>query len=129
MCRTAAERFDTYLESFLDLYTNHRDLLRFNQFFNIYLLSEEISEEEKKPYTDLIDTLAARFGRIYSKAKQDGTLFTDMPEKEMFSVTLHLMLAVVTRYAIGLAYNEVTEAEKELRIQKDMLMRRFVVPS
>ena len=37
---TAAEAFDYYLESFLELYQNHRDLLRFNQFFNIIVNHE-----------------------------------------------------------------------------------------
>ena len=122
--RTAAEMFDFYLESFLDLYRNHKNLLRFNQFFNIYLGSGEISKEEMLPYMDMISGLERRFGRIYRKALQDNTLRTDMSEKQMFSATLHLMMAVVTRYAIGLAYNEETDAE-ELQMQKELLMQRF----
>ena len=126
--RTAAEMFDFYLESFLDLYQNHKDLLRFNQFFNTYLLSEVISEEERAPYIDMIRGLEARFGEIYRKGLQDGTLRTDIPEKKLFSLTIHLMLAVVTRYAIGLVYrNEETDAAEELRTQKELLIRRYTV--
>lgn len=125
--RTAAEMFDFYLESFLDLYAQHKDLLRFNQFFNTYLLSEDISEEDKKPYIDMVHHLGTRFGAIYRKGRQDGTLRTDTPERKMFSLTLHLMLAVVTRYAVGLVYSEGTDAEEELREQKEMLMHRFVI--
>ena len=124
--RTAAEMFDFYLESFLDLYQNHRDLLRFNQFFNIYLTSGEISQAEMQPYLNMIRSLETRFGKIYHKAKQDHTLRTDLPEKQMFTATLHLMMAVVTRYAIGLAYNGKNSAE-ELRMQKEMLMQRFII--
>ena len=124
--RTAAEIFESYLDSFLDLYHNHRNLLRFNQFFNVYLVSEDISEEEMGPYLDMVRGLERRFGRIYQRAQQDGTLCTDISEKKMFSMTLHLMLAVVTRYAVGLVYNEESDAEEELRLQKDMLVRRFV---
>ena len=124
--RTAAEIFESYLDSFLDLYHNHRNLLRFNQFFNVYLVSEDISEEEMGPYLDMVRGLERRFGRIYQRAQQDGTLRTDISEKKMFSMTLHLMLAVVTRYAVGLVYNEESDAEEELRLQKDMLVRRFV---
>lgn len=36
---TAAEILDFYLESFIELYRNKRDLLRFNLFFNIYIQS------------------------------------------------------------------------------------------
>jgi hypothetical protein len=73
----------------------------------------------------MIHGLELRFGRIYSKALEDGTLRTEMPEKEMFSVTLHLMLAVVTRYAVGLVYNSNTDIE-ELQLQKKMLSQRFI---
>ena len=124
--RTAAGIFEAYLDSFLDLYRNHKNLLRFNQFFNIYLVSEAISEEEMEPYLDMVKGLERRFGKIYQKARQDGTLRTDIPQKKMFSATLHLMLAVVTRYAVGLVYNDETDAEEELLLQKEMLMRRFV---
>ena len=123
--RTASEEFDFLLESFLDLYANHKDLLRFNQFFNVYLQSEGISSEQMQPYTDMILALEERFGETYRKGQQDGTLRTDMPEKELFSATIHLMLAAVTRYAVGLAYTEGTNSEKELRLLKDMLMQRF----
>ena len=126
--RTAAEMFDFYLESFLDLYYNHKNLLRFNQFFNTYLLSVAISEEERMPYIDMIRGLEARFGGIYDKGLQDGTLRTDIPEKQLFSLTLHLMLAIVTRYAIGLVYqNDETDAETELRMQKELLLAKFTV--
>ncbi len=125
--RTAAEIFEAYLDSFLDLYRNHRNLLRFNQFFNVYLVSEAIPEEEMGPYLDMVKGLERRFGKIYQKALQDGTLRTDIPQQKMFSATLHLMLAVVTRYAVGLVYNEESDPEEELLMQKDMLMRRFVM--
>ena len=69
-----------------------RDLLRFNQFFNVYIQSENIE-----------------------------------PEEEMFSTTLHLMLAAVTRYAVGLVYipEGGFDAEKELEKQKEALLIRY----
>ena len=59
--------------------------------------------------------------------EQDGTLRTDVPEKKMFSLTLHLMLAAVTRYAVGLLYDAGIDPEEELTELKDMLMRRYTV--
>ena len=123
---TAAEEFDFYLESFLDLYRNHKDMLRFNQFFNIYLQSEDISEEGKKPYMDLIFTLQQRFRETYLRGQRDGTLRTDLTEEKMFALSLHLMLAAVTRYAVGLVYGEAHDAEEELRLLKEMLLLRFI---
>ena len=125
--RTGAEDFENYLESFLYLYREHSDMLRFNQYFNLYLKSEKLSADRVNPYTEMIRAQARRFSITYQKGKDDGTLRTDMPEEEMFSATMHLMLAVVTRYAVGLAYMQGTDAEKELNLQKRMLMREFVV--
>ena len=124
---TAAEDFGYYLESFLDLYRNHRAILRFNQFFNVYMQSEAVSDEDKEPYMKMIKSIENRFKALYQKGQRDGTLKTDMPAEKVFSVTIHLMLAVVTRFAVGLVYNVDADAEEELRLQKELLMKRFCV--
>ena len=86
---TAAEQFAFYLDAFLELYRNHRDVLRFNQFFSVYVAGEAISPELMQPYTTMIRGLSDRFHVLYEKALRDHTLRTDMAEKQMFSATLH----------------------------------------
>ena len=49
-----------------------------------------------------------------------------MNEGEMFLSIVHLMLAAVTRYAVGLVYENDGDSEKELILLKDMLMHEFV---
>lgn len=123
---TAAENLNMFLEAFLDLYRNHKDLLRFNQFFNVYLQSEQIPAEKTHPYTRVIGTLEERFVRIYEKGQKDGTLRKGISEGVMFSTLVHLMLAAVTRYAVGLVYfNPESDDEKELEFQKELLLHRF----
>ena len=122
---TARQRFEYYLDSFLDLYRRHKDLLRFNQFFNVYISEEGISDDSKREYTEMIDALSARFHRMYEIAKKDRTIRTDVPEREMFSSTLHLMLAAVTRYAVGLVYKGGGDPESELTMLKQMLLREY----
>jgi len=124
---SAAEVFEYFLDAFLDLYRNHRDLLRFNQYFNAYVKREGIPPERMKPYADVMNALAAQFHTIWTMGEQDGTLRTDVPEKKMFSLTLHLMLAAVTRYAVGLLYDAGIDPEEELTELKDMLMQRYTV--
>ena len=80
---TGAEIFEYYLESFIGLYRNHRDLLRFNQFFNVYIQSERIDPEVLKPYRDMIEKLRRNFHMVYEKAVQDHTIRTDESEEEM----------------------------------------------
>ena len=124
--RSAAQVYEFFLDSFIDLYRNHQDLLRFNQMFNIYVRAEGITGDQLKPYNDMIGTLAERFHHMYLLAEKNGTLRTDVPEQEMFSATLHLMLAASTRYAVGLVYDAGIDPERELELLKRMLIREFV---
>ena len=128
---TAAEVFDFYLDSFLRLYRNNRDMLRFNQFFNIYVQSETIDEATIRPYGELIRAFAERFHIIYERALLDRTVRTDVPEEKMFRTTLHLMLAAMTRYAVGLVYKPENEddAIEELKTLRRALLREYTVNS
>ena len=124
---TGAEDFENYLDSFLYLYREHSDMLRFNQNFNLYIRSGEIPADRMNPYTEMIRAQARRFSITYQKGKEDGTLRTDMPEEEMFSATMHLMLAAATRFAVGLAYRPEGGADplQELLLLKNMLMKEY----
>ena len=99
---TAAEEYEYFLDTFLDMYRNHRNLLRFNQFFNVYVQNEEIPLEVMKPYFEVVKNLEDRFAALYKRAEKDHTIRTDIPAKEMLLTSMHLMLAAVTRYAVGL---------------------------
>ncbi|MBR3307418.1 MAG: TetR/AcrR family transcriptional regulator [Lachnospiraceae bacterium] len=124
---SAVQIFDFYLEAYIEMYRKRRDMLRFNQFFNVYIQSEKIDPEVVKPYRGLIERMKAGFHVMYTRAGQDHTVRTDEPEEEMFSTTLHLMLAAVTRYAVGLVYTPESgfDAEKELEKQKRAIMREY----
>jgi hypothetical protein len=73
----------------------------------------------------MIRRLEKRFGRLCRKALEDGTLRTETSEKEMFFAALHPMLDVITRQAVGLVYNG-EKVAGALRMQKEMLMKRFI---
>ena len=122
---TAAQEFDLFLEASLDLYRNHKDLLRFNQFFNIYVSSEHIALDSTDAYIRVIRAFEERFVALCRKGQADGTLHCDMPPQKLFSTNLHLMLAVVTRYAVGLVYADEDALEEELLFQKDLLFKEF----
>ena len=123
----SAEIFEFYLDSFLELYKNHKDILRFNQFFNVYVQSENISPDVMKPYQDVILDVGRQFHRLYAKAQADHALRTDEPEEIMFSKTLHLMLAAVTRYAVGLVYipEKGFDAMAELLFLKNVILKEY----
>ena len=124
---TAYEMLDFYLESFLSLYKNHRDLLRFNQFVNIYIQSEDFRPEAAETYRGLMAPVVSMFHLMYERARQDKTVRTDIPENEMLSTTIHLMLAAVTRYAVGLVYQPEQGFDdiKELEALKELLLSKY----
>ena len=126
---TAAQEYERMLDAFIDLYRNHKDILRFNQFFNVYVQDEKIPEEQMKSYLDMIDMLKNRFHEIYEKGLMDRSLNTAYSEQSIFSSTMHIMLAAVTRYAVGLVYvmEDAPEPESELLLLKEMLMDKFTV--
>ena len=126
---TAAQEYECMLDAFIDLYWNHKDILRFNQFFNVYVQNENIPEEQMKSYLDMIDMLKNRFHEVYEKGLSDRTLNTDYTEQSIFSSTMHIMLAAVTRYAVGLVYvmGNAPEPETELLLLKEMLLDKFTV--
>ena len=126
---SAAEMFEFYLDSFLELYRNFRPLLRFSQFLNIYISSGESEGIVTEMYLGPMKAVEGFFARMYEKAAADHTLRTDIQAEEMFSTTFHLMLAAVSRYATGLVYQPegVFDDMKELTIQKEMLWERYAV--
>ncbi len=123
--KTVSEIFERLLDSFTDLYQNHKDILRFNQFFNIYMMNEKIDQDLQAGYIGEIKALEDRFASDIAAGMTDGTLSTETKVREAFSVSVHLMLAAATRYAVGLVYLNESEPERELQILKKMLIREF----
>ena len=125
----AAENFAFYLDFYIDLYKNHKDLLRFNQNFNNYVIHERIPVEQLAPYLRAVGGFAEMFREIYAKGKTDGTIKTDLPEEKMFAATSHIMLAVAVRYAQGLLYASENEKDRteEYELLKRMILREYVI--
>lgn len=125
---TAAQHMRSYLDSFIDLFRHHRDILRYNYYFNSFLANVQAMPEQIQSYTDVVDDLKKSFHSLYEKGEKDGTLRTDLSESVMFSSSFHIMLAAVTRYAMGLAYvPEDDDLEKELILLEEALLGKYIV--
>lgn len=125
---TAAEEYEYFLDSFLELYRDNKALLRFNQFFNVFIENEkDVPAEAMRNYIAVLDVVTAWFEVMFRKTQTDHTIRTDVPQKEMMLASLHLMLAAVTRYAVGLVYDGGQDPEKELVLLKSMLLREYTL--
>lgn len=126
----AAQRFELYLDAFIELYRNHKDLLRYNQFFNIFIQGQPDIAQQISPFTKAFSIIEQRFHTVYSLAQEDRTLRTDIPETVIFSTMVHLMMAAATRYALGLIYqpDNGLDPEAELTLLKNMIIKEFTNP-
>ena len=126
----AAEELDFYLSTFILLYREHSDLLRFNQNFNGYIMHEQATEEQLRDYLLSIEPFTRKFHRLYEKGLRDGSIRTDEPEQTMFHTTMHIMLAVCGRYAQGVVVrgSDPDDLTKELMILKRMILSTYLKP-
>ena len=126
--QSGASRFGFYLDSYLELYRKHRDLLRFNQFFNVYIQGSKKDQKRAGSFEKMVRGIAERFNAVWEQGKQDGTLRAEIPWQSVFSATLHIMMAAVTRYAVGLMYSakEGADPEEELVMLRNLLYRQYV---
>ena len=122
---TGAEYLKFFLDSFLELYRNHKDILRFNYDFNSFVRSAEWTDEQKQPYLQMVDALGRQFHDLYERGTKDGTLNAEIPEQTMFSSVFHIMLAAITRYAVGLAVVNESNTESELIMLSKMMLKEF----
>ncbi len=126
---TAAQELDFYLDFYIDLYQKHKDLLRFNQSFNNYILHEGLTGEQIYPYLQSINIFVRMFSELYEKGRRDGTIRTELSKDKMFAATSHIMLSVAVRYAQGLLYSaeNVEDMTQEILLVKRMILREFLV--
>ena len=126
---TAAEELDFYLSMYVLLYREYRDILRFNQNFNGYILHERVSPEQLADYLRSVGPFTRKFHRLYEKGERDGTIRTDESEQTMFNATMHIMLAVCGRFAQGLLYGgDGEDLTQELMILKRMILNAYTKP-
>ena len=124
----AAEELDFYLSGYILLYREHRDVLRFNQDFNGYIAHQGATQEQLADYLRTVQPFRKKFHLLYEKGQLDGSIRTDEPEQEMFTATMHIMLAVCGRFAQGVVYRsgEPEDLTQELMILKQMILNRYV---
>ncbi len=125
----AAEELAFFLDCFLDLYQNHKDILRFVRNFETYIRHENVSKEDLAVYNTVVDGFARKFHAVYQKAEKDGTLKLGLPETEFFPTILYIMLSASEKFAEGLVYQPENEKDmtRELELLKNLILRAYSV--
>ncbi len=125
----AAEELEFYLNEYILLYREYKDILRFNQDFNGFILHAQATQAQLADYLRSVEPFAKKFHRVYEKGLRDGSIRTDEPEQTMFHTTMHIMLAVAGRFAQGVVVrtDDPEDLTKELMILKRMILSRYVI--
>ena len=125
----AAEELAFFLDCFIDLYQNHKDILRFVRNFETYIRHENVSKEDLTAYNTVVDGFARKFHAVYQKAEQDGTLKLGLPETEFFPTIMYIMLSASEKFAEGLVYQPENEKDMtgELELLKNLILRAYSV--
>ena len=123
----AAEELAFFLDCFIDLYQNHKDVLRFIRNFETYIRHENVSKEDLGVYNAVVDGFARKFHTVYKKAEQDGTLKIGLPETRFFYTILYIMLSASEKFAEGLVYPAEYEEDmtEELNLLKNMILQTY----
>ena len=125
---TAAENLEFYLDCYIELYRNHKDILVFNRNFDTYVKHEGCTAEQMAPYNAAVSEYAKRFHGLYTKGKEDGTLNIKISERKLFINTMYIMLSVASKYAEGLIYpmDYKQDMTEELYMLKRMILDTYV---
>ena len=121
----AAAEMELFLDSIIELYRSHKDVLKFNRNFDTYVKHQECTAEQMRPYNEAVNVFATKFHTVYRKAKKDGTLDLRIPEKRLFVNTLYTVLSVAGKYAEGLIYpsDEQHDMTGELVMLKEIILK------
>ncbi len=120
----AAGELEFFIDSIIDLYRFHKDVLVFNRNFDTYVKHEECSAEQMRPYNEAVNVFAHKFHNVYLKAQKDGTLDLRIPEKRLFVNILYTVLSVAGKYAEGLIYP--SDVQQDMTEDLLMLKRMFL---
>lgn len=122
----AYDRLDYTLSLYVRLFDEAKDLLKYNDNFNHFIAHYKKEEGvEFAGYVAAIEPIRHRYHLIYEKAKEDGTVRTDIEEGELLRLTLHTMMAACHHFAggftFGAAKDEADYSDELCRI-KDMIL-------
>jgi len=122
---TAKEELEFYMDCYIDLYKNHKKLLKFSHNFDSYISGLKLKKNELNGYYKVIGSFFNKFHTVFIKNEKDKTIRSDIPEEKVFYSVMHSMLSSASKFACGTTvYSKNTHYafEEELELQKQAYM-------
>lgn len=113
-----------YADRIIRLYQKFPALLRFSSDDKNYIRREGIDGTQLSAHLDMLAPLETLFHTAYMRAVADGSIRTDISERELFTTASITMLSVAERYAQGIVWadNGKSDHTPELLHLKEMLL-------
>lgn len=120
----AYQLVEFYCDTIIRLYRERPEVLRFSANYKSYICRERVSDEQLAVQLDVLKPIDMLFHRRYEAAKSDGSIRTDLPERELFTTLTLTMLGMAERYAQGIVWADNCTGSylKELSHVKEMLL-------
>jgi len=120
----AYQRVEVYLDTIIDIYVNHPDILRFSSDYKTFIHRQNVDRVDVADHLASLTPVYNMFHISYEKAKEDKSIRTDIQEDELFTTITLTMLGMAERYAMGLvwAMNDSNNYVNELVYTKQMIL-------
>lgn len=92
------------LDSYIDMYQNNKDLLRYNDNFNHYVSHSGRKDLKVDEFIKLFIRQIPVYIKCMKRQKRNKTFRTDIPEEEFMRVTVHTMMTACAYYAGGFVW-------------------------
>jgi len=122
---TAKEELEFYIDCYIDLYKNHKKLLKFSYNFDSYISGQKVNKNLMSDYNKAISFFINKFHIVFIKNEKDKTIRNDIPEEKVFFSVLHSMLSSASKFACRSALYPIDNNypfEEELQLQKEVYM-------
>ncbi len=120
------QQMEIILQSYLDLYQNHQDFLRFLDEFDQYIIKEKIPISQLLEYDSKIQDLKAIFYHAIEKGQKDGSIRKDLNKEEYYYTTTHSLTALSQKLIIRgdvLKSDTLVLGEQQVQLMIDMSIR------
>ncbi|WP_461206632.1 TetR/AcrR family transcriptional regulator [Clostridium sp. DL1XJH146] len=120
------EKIKQLLIIFIDIYENYPNYLRFIEYFDNYIVKENISKEKLKEYEKNVINLKPIFLSYLDEGKKDLSIRVDIDKDILFVTIVNSMMALSQKFIVRgniLNFDKEIKGKKQLELFIDMIIR------
>ncbi len=120
------EKIKELLLILINLYENYPNYLRFIEYFDNYVVKENISKDKLKEYEDNVINLKPVFLSYINEGKKDLSIRSNIDDNKLFVTVVHSFMALSQKFIVRgniLKFDEEITGQEQLEFLSDIVMR------